>query len=84
MPTRDEMKQWEMAKGYKDDPRVRFLIGDIPAVGTVSIVRSTGSIMSSWPPPPPRLSPTAEFGPFECVTRPTSRALMNLDRCPYR
>ena len=27
--SRDEMKQWEMAKGYKDDPRVRFLIGDI-------------------------------------------------------
>ena len=23
------MKQWEMAKLYKDDPRVRFLIGDV-------------------------------------------------------
>ena len=27
--SRDEMKQWEMAKLYKDDPRVRFLIGDV-------------------------------------------------------
>ena len=27
---RDEMKQWEMSKLYKDDPRVRFLIGDVP------------------------------------------------------
>ena len=27
--SRDEMKQWEMAKLYKDDLRVRFLIGDV-------------------------------------------------------
>jgi len=27
--SRDEMKQWEMAKLFKDDPRVRFLIGDV-------------------------------------------------------
>jgi len=27
--SRDEMKQWEMAKLFKDDPRVRFFIGDI-------------------------------------------------------
>ena len=27
--SRDEMKQWEMAKLYPDDPRVRFFIGDV-------------------------------------------------------
>ena len=27
--SRDEMKQWEMAKLYSGDSRVRFLIGDI-------------------------------------------------------
>ena len=27
--SRDEMKQWEMAKLFKDDPRVRFMIGDV-------------------------------------------------------
>lgn len=27
--SRDEMKQWEMAKKFKDDPRVRFFIGDV-------------------------------------------------------
>ena len=26
---RDEMKQWEMAKLYKGDKRVRFFIGDV-------------------------------------------------------
>lgn len=28
--SRDEMKQWEMAKLYGDDKRVRFFIGDLP------------------------------------------------------
>ena len=27
--SRDEMKQWEMAKLFKDDPRIRFFIGDV-------------------------------------------------------
>ena len=27
--SRDEMKQWEMAKLFKDDSRVRFMIGDV-------------------------------------------------------
>ena len=27
--SRDEMKQWEMSKLFKDDPRVRFIIGDV-------------------------------------------------------
>ena len=27
--SRDEMKQWEMSKHYKNDKRVRFFIGDV-------------------------------------------------------
>ena len=27
--SRDEMKQWEMAKLFKDDSRIRFFIGDV-------------------------------------------------------
>ena len=27
--SRDEMKQWEMQKEYKNDSRVRFFIGDV-------------------------------------------------------
>ena len=27
--SRDEMKQWEMAKLFHDDKRVRFFIGDV-------------------------------------------------------
>ena len=27
--SRDEMKQWEMAKLFQSDPRIRFFIGDV-------------------------------------------------------
>ena len=27
--SRDEMKQWQMAKLYKNDSRIRFFIGDV-------------------------------------------------------
>lgn len=27
--SRDEMKQWNMAKKFEKDPRVRFFIGDV-------------------------------------------------------
>ena len=27
--SRDEMKQWEMAKLFVDEPRIRFFIGDV-------------------------------------------------------
>ena len=27
--SRDEMKQWEMAKNFKEEDRVRFFIGDV-------------------------------------------------------
>ena len=27
--SRDEMKQWNMAKLYPDEPRIRFFIGDV-------------------------------------------------------
>ena len=27
--SRDEMKQWEMSQKYKDDKRIRFMIGDV-------------------------------------------------------
>jgi FlaA1/EpsC-like NDP-sugar epimerase len=37
--SRDEMKQWEMAKLFKDDPRVRFFIGDVHAQQNLHYVK---------------------------------------------
>ena len=63
--SRDEMKQWEMAKLFKDDPRVRFFIGDIrdkdrlkrALTGIDYVVHAAAT----------KIVPTAEYNPFECV-----------------
>ena len=36
--SRDEMKQWEMEKKFKDDDRVRFFIGDVRDKDRKSVV----------------------------------------------
>ena len=73
--SRDEMKQWEMAKLFKDDKRVRFFIGDIRdkerlyrALDGVDYVAHAAAT---------KIVPTAEYNPFECVKTNISGA-MNL------
>jgi UDP-N-acetylglucosamine 4,6-dehydratase (inverting) len=63
--SRDEMKQWEMAKLYQDDPRVRFFIGDVRdkdrlnrALDDVDVVIHAAAT---------KIVPTAEYNPFECI-----------------
>ena len=63
--SRDEMKQWEMAKLFKDDDRVRFFIGDVRdkdrlhrALNGVDYVVHAAAT---------KIVPTAEYNPFECV-----------------
>lgn len=63
--SRDEMKQWEMAKLYQDDPRVRFFIGDVRdkdrlnrALDDVDLVVHAAAT---------KIVPTAEYNPFECI-----------------
>jgi len=63
--SRDEMKQWEMAKLYQGDPRVRFFIGDVRdkdrlnrALDDVNIVVHAAAT---------KIVPTAEYNPFECI-----------------
>ena len=63
--SRDEMKQWEMAKALGDDPRVRFFIGDVRdksrlhrALDGVDVVVHAAAT---------KIVPTAEYNPFECI-----------------
>ena len=63
--SRDEMKQWEMAKLYENDSRVRFFIGDVRdkerlnrALDDVDIVVHAAAT---------KIVPTAEYNPFECI-----------------
>jgi UDP-N-acetylglucosamine 4,6-dehydratase len=63
--SRDEMKQWEMAKRYADDPRVRFFIGDVrdPA----RLYRALEGIDYVIHAAATKIVPIAEYNPFECV-----------------
>ena len=77
--SRDEMKQWEMAKLYADDPRVRFFIGDVKdrdrmyrALDGVDYVVHAAAT---------KIVPTAEYNPFECVKTNINGAMNIIDAC---
>ena len=63
--SRDEMKQWEMAKLYEGDSRIRFFIGDVrdkdrllrATVGVDIVIHAAAT----------KIVPTAEYNPFEAV-----------------
>jgi UDP-N-acetylglucosamine 4,6-dehydratase len=63
--SRDEMKQWEMAKIYGNDERVRFFIGDVRDKDRLS--RALNGIDYVVHAAATKIVPTAEYNPFECV-----------------
>lgn len=63
--SRDEMKQWEMAKLYAGDPRVRFFIGDVRDKDR--LVRALDGIDYVVHAAATKIVPTAEYNPFECI-----------------
>tara|TARA_Y100000741_G_C18255953_1_gene558966 strand:- start:1160 stop:2158 length:999 start_codon:yes stop_codon:yes gene_type:complete len=77
--SRDEMKQWEMAKLYKNDPRVRFFIGDVrdkdrlyrALDGIDFVVHAAAS----------KIVPIAEYDPFECIKTNVMGAMNLVDAC---
>jgi UDP-N-acetylglucosamine 4,6-dehydratase/5-epimerase len=77
--SRDEMKQWEMAKKYKNDERVRFFIGDVRdkerlhrALDGVDYVVHAAAT---------KIVPTAEYNPFECIKTNINGAMNLIDVC---
>jgi UDP-N-acetylglucosamine 4,6-dehydratase (inverting) len=77
--SRDEMKQWEMAKIFADDSRVRFFIGDVrdrerlyrALAGVDYVVHAAAT----------KIVPTAEYNPFECVKTNINGAMNVIDAC---
>lgn len=63
--SRDEMKQWEMAKQFKDDSRVRFMIGDVR--DRDRLYRALDDIDYVVHAAATKIVPIAEYDPFECV-----------------
>jgi UDP-N-acetylglucosamine 4,6-dehydratase len=77
--SRDEMKQWLMAKKFAGDERVRFFIGDVRdrdrlyrALDGVDFVVHAAAT---------KIVPTAEYNPFECVKTNVIGAMNLIDAC---
>ena len=77
--SRDEMKQWEMAKLYKNDPRVRFFIGDVRDKDR--LYRALDGIDYVVHAAATKIVPTAEYDPFECVKTNVFGAMNLIDAC---
>ena len=77
--SRDEMKQWEMAKLYENDSRVRFFIGDVRDKDRLS--RALDGIDYVVHAAATKIVPTAEYNPFECVKTNINGAMNLIDSC---
>lgn len=77
--SRDEMKQWEMAKKFQGDDRIRFFIGDVrdkdrlhrALEGVDFVVHAAAT----------KIVPTAEYNPFECIKTNVIGAMNVIDAC---
>ena len=77
--SRDEMKQWEMAKIYGNDDRVRFFIGDIRDKDRLA--RALHGIDLVVHAAATKIVPIAEYNPFECVKTNVFGAMNLIDAC---
>lgn len=75
--SRDEMKQWNMAKTFGEDSRVRFFIGDVRdkdrlyrAMDGVDYVVHAAAM---------KIVPSAEYNPFECIKTNIDGAMNVID-----
>ena len=77
--SRDEMKQWEMAKLSPNDDRVRFFIGDVRDKDRLA--RALKGIDFVVHAAATKIVPTAEYNPFECVKTNINGAMNLIDAC---
>ncbi len=77
--SRDEMKQWEMAKLYQGDDRIRFFIGDVR--DKERLYRALDGVDYVVHAAATKIVPTAEYNPFECVKTNIHGAMNLIDAC---
>jgi UDP-N-acetylglucosamine 4,6-dehydratase (inverting) len=75
--SRDEMKQWEMAKLYGTDSRVRFFIGDVR--DRERLYRAFDGVDYVVHAAATKIVPTAEYNPFECIKTNVNGAMNVID-----
>ena len=77
--SRDEMKQWDMAKKFVGDDRVRFFIGDVR--DKERLYRALDGVDYVVHAAATKIVPTAEYNPFECVKTNINGAMNLIDAC---
>lgn len=77
--SRDEMKQWEMAKKFEGDSRVRFFIGDVRDKDR--LYRALDGVDYVVHAAATKIVPTAEYNPFECIKTNINGAMNLIDAC---
>lgn len=77
--SRDEMKQWEMAKKFQNDSRVRFFIGDVRDKDR--LYRALDGVDYVVHAAATKIVPTAEYNPFECIKTNVNGAMNLIDAC---
>ena len=77
--SRDEMKQWDMAKRFQGDDRVRFFIGDVRDKDR--LYRALDGVDHVVHAAATKIVPTAEYNPFECVKTNINGAMNLIDAC---
>lgn len=77
--SRDEMKQWEMAKKFPGDERIRFFIGDVRDKDR--LYRGLDGVDTVVHAAATKIVPTAEYNPFECIKTNINGAMNLIDAC---
>lgn len=77
--SRDEMKQWEMAKDFTNESRIRFFIGDVRDKDR--LYRALDGVDYVIHAAATKIVPTAEYNPFECIKTNINGAMNLIDAC---
>jgi UDP-N-acetylglucosamine 4,6-dehydratase len=77
--SRDEMKQWDMAKKFVGDDRVRFFIGDVRDKDR--LYRALDGVDYVVHAAATKIVPIAEYNPFECIKTNVNGAMNLIDAC---
>ena len=77
--SRDEMKQWNMAKKFQGDDRIRFFIGDVR--DKERLYRALDGVDYVVHAAATKIVPTAEYNPFECIKTNVHGAMNLIDAC---
>jgi len=75
--SRDEMKQWEMAKKFPNDNRLRFFIGDVRDKDR--LYRAFNGVDFVVHAAATKIVPSAEYNPFECIKTNVNGAMNVID-----